>query len=103
MVSSAENAPSEQVLMNEVAGAVAISRDRDANRGNSIVRSNGLADGHIPVATQATLSTQTTTTIPKVTMCVVVCNTVHFSAPHRCGSNRCNGTIITHFACGVYD
>ena len=62
VVSSAENAPSEQVLMNEVAGAGAISRDRDANRGNGIVRSNGLADGHIPVATQATLSTQTTTT-----------------------------------------
>ena len=57
-----ENAPSEQVLLSEVAGADAISRDRDANSRNGIVRSNGPTDGNIPVATKATLSTQSTTT-----------------------------------------
>ena len=62
MVSNAENASSERVLVEEVTGAGAIPRDRNANSGNSIVRSNGLADGNIPVATQATLSTQTITT-----------------------------------------
>ena len=60
VVSSAENGSSEQVFVEELAGAGAISRDRDANSGNGIVRSNVLADGNIPVASQATLSTQTT-------------------------------------------
>ena len=58
-----EQNASEQVLVDEVVGAGAISRDSDAhNSGNGIARSNGLADGNIPVALQATLSTQTTTT-----------------------------------------
>ena len=62
-MSSAENAPSEQMLVNEVAGAGAISRDRNTNSGNGIVRSNGLEDGNNPVTPQATLSTQTTNTL----------------------------------------
>ena len=62
VVSSAENISSEQVLVDDVAGAGVISRDRHTNSSNGIVRSNGLADSNIPVALQATLSTQTTTT-----------------------------------------
>ena len=62
VVSSAENASSEHVLTDKVAGAGAISRDRDANSGNGIVRSNALAGGNITVVSQATLSTQTTIT-----------------------------------------
>ena len=34
-------------------------------------------------------------------MCVIVCNTVYFSAPHRGDSIRCNGNNISHSVCGV--